>query len=128
MEASHKEVKRFGVGTGMLNHAGSDSFKDFLSIFKGAWICPITDLPYIGKVQIYLYMLPPVLLYRAAYHNFAHKLIENGGVKLRNIQVLVHQFQKLVHIGNLPGLCLNFPFQHNGKLLNLRLLLIVLTA
>ena len=62
-------------------------------------------------------MLSPVLPYRAVYHNFAHKLIENGGIKFRNIQVLVHQFQKLVYIRNLSGLCFNFPFQYGGKLL-----------
>ena len=62
------------------------------------------------------------------YYDFAHKLIENSGVEFRNIQVLVYQLQKLVYIGNLPGLCLNFPFQYVGKLLNLRLLLLVLAG
>ena len=73
-------------------------------------------------------MLPPVLPYRAVYHDFAHKLIEDGGVEFRNIQVLVYQLQKLVYIGNLPGLCFNFPFQYGGKLLNLRLLILVLAG
>ena len=73
-------------------------------------------------------MLPPVLPYRAVYHDFAHKLIEDGGVEFWNIQVLVHQLQKLVHIGNLPGLCLNFPFQYGGKLLNFRLFLLILAG
>ena len=73
-------------------------------------------------------MLPPVLPYRAVYHNLAYKFIENGGVKFRNIQVLVHQLQKLVYIGNLPGLCFNFPFQYGGKLLNLCLLLLILAG
>ena len=41
---------------------------------------------------------------------------------------LFHQLQKLIHIGNLPGLCLDFPFQYSGKLLNLCLLLLVLTG
>ena len=73
-------------------------------------------------------MLPPVLPYRAVHHDLAHKLIENGSVKFWNIQVLVHQLQKLVHIGNLPGLCFNFPFQYGGKLLNLCLLLLILAG
>ena len=73
-------------------------------------------------------MLPPVLPYRAVYHDFAHKLIEDGGVKFRNIQILVHQLQKLIHIGNLPGLCFNFSFQYRGKLLKLCLLLLVLAG
>ena len=38
--ASHKEVKRNLAGTGVLNHAGSDSFRDSLPIFKGMRICP----------------------------------------------------------------------------------------
>lgn len=37
---SHKEVKRILVGTGVSSHAGSDSFKDSLPIFKGMRICP----------------------------------------------------------------------------------------
>ena len=64
-------------------------------------------------------LLSSVLLYRAVYHDFAHQFIEDSGVKLLNVQVLVHQLQKLVHIGNLPVLCLDFPFQSSGKLLNL---------
>ena len=32
---SHNEVKRFGIGTGVSNHAGFDSFKNSLAIFKG---------------------------------------------------------------------------------------------
>ena len=73
-------------------------------------------------------MLPSVLPYRAMYHDFAHKFIENGGVKFWNIQVLVHQIQKFVHIGNLPGLCFNFPFQYSGKLLKLCLFLLILAG
>ncbi len=38
--ASHKEVKRNLAGTGVLNHVGSDSFRDSLPIFKGMRICP----------------------------------------------------------------------------------------
>ncbi len=38
--ASHKEVKRILVGTGVSGHAGSDSFRDSLPIFKGMRICP----------------------------------------------------------------------------------------
>ena len=38
--ASHKEVKRILVGTGVSSHAGSDSFRDSLPIFKGMRICP----------------------------------------------------------------------------------------
>ena len=38
--ASHKEVKRNLARTGVLNHAGSDSFRDSLPIFKGMRICP----------------------------------------------------------------------------------------
>ena len=85
-------------------------------------------MPHIGEIQVNLHLLSSILLYRAVYHNFAHKLIEDGGVEFRNIQVLVHQLQKLVYIRNLPGLCLDFPFQYNCKLLNLRLLLLVLTG
>ena len=36
----HKEVKRNLVGTGVLSHAGSDSFKNSLPIFKEMRICP----------------------------------------------------------------------------------------
>ena len=83
-------------------------------------------MPHIGEMQVDSHLLSPILLYRAVYHDFAHKLIENGGVEFWNIQVLVHQLQKLVHIGKLPVLCLDFPFQSSGKLLNLRLLLLIL--
>lgn len=40
LAASHKEVKRILVGTGVLGHAGSDLFRDSLPIFKGIRICP----------------------------------------------------------------------------------------
>ena len=40
----------------------------------------------------------------AIYHNFALKLVEDGSVELLNIQALVHQLEKLVHINSLPGL------------------------
>ena len=83
-------------------------------------------MPHIGKVQIDLYLLLSVLPYRAVYYDPAHKLIENSGVKFWNIQLLVHQLQKLVHIGNLPGLCFNFLFQYSDKLFNLHLFLLVL--
>ena len=85
-------------------------------------------MPHIGEVQVDSHLLSPILSYRAVYHNPAHKFIENGGVKFRNIQLHLHKLQKLVHIGTLPGLCFNFPFQYSGKLLNLRLLLLVLTG
>ena len=38
--ASHKEVKDIAVGTGVSGHAGSDSFRESLSIFQGMRICP----------------------------------------------------------------------------------------
>ena len=79
-------------------------------------------------MQVDSHLLPSVLPYRAVHHDPAHKLIEDGGVEFRNIQVLVHQLQKLVHIGNLPGLCFNFPFQYSGKLFNLRLLILILAG
>ena len=76
-------------------------------------------MSHIGEMQVDSPLLSSVLLYRAVYHDLAHQFIEDSGVKLLIVQVLVYQLQKLVHIGKLPGLRFDFPFQSSGKLLNL---------